>query len=342
MKKAVGMLAATLAVWTAVSCGERETTRTVTPVKVETVTVGESSTAADYHYVGVVEEDRSAALSFATVGTIRQIMVDEGQRVAQGQLLATLDRGSAQSTFDAAAASLHQAEDAYARMKQLYDKKSLPEMQMVEVETRLQQARSMYELSKKNMNDCALHAPFAGVVGRRTAEVGENASPGVPVLTLLEISRVKVRISVPENEIARLDAGTSAVITVSALGGKSFEGHGVEKSSAADAVTHTYDARITLPNPRGELLPGMVCDVVPTLSDSLRSGRITLPARAIQQAGDGSRFVWKVVGDAVMRCPVTTGEWSGSEVVITGGLEMGDKIVKDGFQRVSEGSKITE
>ena len=57
-------------------------------------------------------------------------------------------------------------------MKQLYDKKSLPEMQMVEVETRLQQARSMYELSKKNMNDCALHAPFAGVVGRRTAEVG--------------------------------------------------------------------------------------------------------------------------------------------------------------------------
>ena len=243
------MLAATLAVWTAVSCGERETTRTVTPVKVETVTVGESSTAADYHYVGVVEEDRSAALSFATVGTIRQIMVEEGQRVAQGQLLATLDRGSAQSTFDAAAASLHQAEDAYARMKQLYDKKSLPEMQMVEVETRLQQARSMYELSKKNMNDCALHAPFVGVVGRRTAEVGENASPGVPVLTLLEISRVKVRISVPENEIARLDAGTSAVITVSALGGKSFKGHGVEKSSAADAVTHTYDARITLPNP---------------------------------------------------------------------------------------------
>ena len=63
-------------------------------------------------------------------------------------------------------------------MKQLYDKKSLPEMQMVEVETRLQQARSMYELSKKNMNDCALHAPFAGVVGRRTAEVGVTSMFG--------------------------------------------------------------------------------------------------------------------------------------------------------------------
>ena len=86
-------------------------------------------------------------------------------------MLATLDRGSAQSTFDAAAASLHQAEDAYARMKQLYDKKSLPEMQMVEVETRLQQARSMYELSKKNINDCALHAPFAGGIGALIAVV---------------------------------------------------------------------------------------------------------------------------------------------------------------------------
>lgn len=63
-------------------------------------------------------------------------------------------------------------------MKQFYDKKSLPEMQMVEVETRLQQARSMYELSKKNMNDCALHAPFAGVVGHRTAEVGVTSMFG--------------------------------------------------------------------------------------------------------------------------------------------------------------------
>ena len=124
-------------------------------------TVGEASTSGAYHYVGVVEENKSAALSFATAGTIRQIMVDEGQRVAQGQLLATLDRSSAQSTFDASAASLHQAEDAYTRMKQLYDKKSLPEMQMVEVETRLQQARSMYELSKKNLGDCALHAPYS-------------------------------------------------------------------------------------------------------------------------------------------------------------------------------------
>lgn len=342
MKQAVGMLAAVLAVWTATSCGGSETPRTVAPVKVETVTVGKASTSGAYHYVGVVKEDKSAALSFATAGTIRQIMVDEGQRVAQGQLLATLDRSSAQSTFDASAASLHQAEDAYTRMKQLYDKKSLPEMQMVEVETRLQQARSMYELSKKNLGDCALHAPFAGVVGRRMAEAGENALPGVPVLTLLEISRVKVRFSVPENEIAQLDAGTSAVITVSALGGKSFEGRGVEKSSAADAVTHTYDARITLPNPHGELLPGMVCDVVPALSDSLSASRITLPARAIQQASDGSRFVWKVVGDAVTRCPVTTGTWSGDEVVVTGGLQVGDRVVKDGFQRVSEGSKITE
>ena len=90
-----------------------------------------------------------------------------GDRVAKGQLIATVDPFSMQSSYDAAKASLAQAEDAYRRMKELYDKGSLPEIKWVEVQSKLQQAKSMEEVARKNLDDCKLYAPFSGIISER-------------------------------------------------------------------------------------------------------------------------------------------------------------------------------
>ena len=97
----------------------------------------------------------------------------------KGQLLAELDSTSARQTFDAARASLEQAEDACGRLRQLYEAQSLPEIKWVEAQTRLRQAESLFEIAKKNLSDCALYAPFDGVVGERRASAGETVLPGV-------------------------------------------------------------------------------------------------------------------------------------------------------------------
>lgn len=307
-------------------------------VPVKTLTVTHDTRAASRDYIGVVEEESASALSFQVQGHVQQIGAKEGQRVGQGELLAALDTRNLQSVHDGALASLRQAEDAMKRLQMLYDNQSLPEIQYVEAQTKLQQAKSMEEVARKNLEDSRLTAPFSGIVGRRQIEAGENVMPGQPVLTLLRTGTVKVRIPVPENEIASVKSGSRALITVAALDGKRFEGRTSEKGIEADPVAHTYEARIPLANASGELMPGMVCRVR-LLGEEARPA-VVLPNRAVQVAETGERFVWKVEDGRAVRTSVQTGELSESGLVVTGGLEEGDRVICEGYQKVSEGTPV--
>ena len=106
----------------------------------------------------------------------------------------------------------------------------------------------------------------------------------------------------------------------------------------ANPAAHTYDVRATLDNAAGELLPGMVCRV--TVSPAESAEEIAVPLRAVQQAGDGSRFVWTVRGDSAVRTAVTTGRLVNNGIVLTGGVAAGDRSVVDGMQKIGEGSKV--
>ena len=209
---------------------------------------------------------------------------------------------------------------------------------VLEAQTRLRQAEAAFGIAKKNLEDCSLYAPFSGVVGQRRISAGETALPGVPVLTLLEVGRVKVRFSVPEQEIARLGADSRIGVGVAALGDRVFPAGKIEKGAVANPAAHTYDVRATLDNAAGELLPGMVCRV--TVSPAESAEEIAVPLRAVQQAGDGSRFVWTVRGDSAVRTAVTTGRLVNNGIVLTGGVAAGDRIVVDGMQKIGEGSKV--
>ena len=166
----------------------------------------------------------------------------------------------------------------------------------------------------------------------------ETVLPGVPVMNLLQIGTVKVRFSVPEQEIAAIGADSRMRITVPALGDRTFQAGKIEKGAVANPATHTYDVRATLSNADGELLPGMVCRV--EASPAGAAEEIALPVRAVQQAGDGSRFVWKVSGDSVVRTAVATGRLVNNAVTITAGIQAGDRIVTDGMQKIGQGSKV--
>ena len=204
MKKIWQCLAVSFLITTLVGCRVNNERRDVHPIRVKTQTVNISDGVYIRNYVGVIEEETAAALSFQVMGSIESFLVNEGTQVKKGELLATLNHASAQSAYSAAKASLLQAEDAHRRMKAPYDQKTLPEIKMVEMDSKLEQARSMYEISKKNLADCSLYAPFSGVIGKRNGAIGETATPGIPVMTLLNTQTLKVKISVPENEIALL------------------------------------------------------------------------------------------------------------------------------------------
>ena len=257
----MGLIPVLLSLILATACGTKQTGGVEETIRVVVEKATAASDCGQLPYVGVVEEESSTSVSFTGMAMLKTLTVGEGQPVRKGQLLAVIDETQARNALATAKASLDQARDAYERMKLLHDNQSLPDMKWVEVESRVQQAQSAYDMARKNLEDCRIYAPCSGVVGTKIMGVGETVLPTEPVLTILSIDNVRVRVAIPEREIAAITAGTATTITVDALPGEVFHGGRIDKGVSADPMTHTYDIRIRVPNPGRKLLPGMVARV---------------------------------------------------------------------------------
>ncbi len=346
-----------LAVILTAGCTDNKDGQNVRPVSVKTMTVVATATAATQGYSGTIEEESGSSLSFPTVGTLKNVSVEEGQMVSQGQLIATIEEASLQSAHDAALAAKEQALDAEQRMKLLHDAGSLPEIKWVEVQTQVRQALAAEKMAQKALSDARLYAPFSGYVAEKQAESGQSVAPGVPIVKLVRIDRVKVSISVPEEEISQIRTGQPLQVRVSALGSKTFEAKVTEKSVTADALSRSYEVKGIISNPHHELLPGMIAEVTTAVerataaegdlkspdsrvADLKSATTVTLPAEIIQIDADNRPFVWTVARGKAQRTYVTLGQNIGDNVQIAEGLKADDKVICEGQQKVSNGLEV--
>ncbi|MBP8777858.1 MAG: efflux RND transporter periplasmic adaptor subunit [Bacteroidaceae bacterium] len=324
------------------SChSEGNSSEKATAMKVETFTLNSTSTNSLKTYVGTVEESEGSSLSFAAMGTVQQVYVETGQQVTKGQILARLDKASAHDSYTAARASLQQAEDSYRRLHELHEKGSLPEIQYVEVQTKLSQAKSAERIAKKVLTDCILRAPYSGLIANREIDEGQNVIPGQSAFRLVKIDRVEVKIPVPENEISDLKVGQKIQFTVTALGSETFTGVLKEKGVVANPLSHTYEVKIVLQNPGNKLMPGMVCSVhIDTLQKSEKGKELIIASEIVSLDANGAQYVWTVIHGKAHKQNVTVGEQTESGVQITSGLSEGDVIIIKGQQKVSEGTPV--
>ncbi len=321
-----------------VGCQSKKTAKEIQPVTVKVVKMSASSVSGGQSYSGTIEEVSGTSLSFSVGGTVKRVMVEEGQHVSRGQLLAVVDDETTRNAHVAAMSMRQQAEDAYRRMKQLHDNGSLPEIQWVEVVSKLKQAVSSEQIAKKSLSDTKLYAPFAGVIGQKNIDLGQNAIPGMQAFKLVNINQVKVKISIPESEISKVRIGQTATINVSALGGHTFVGRICEKGVSADPLSRSYDVKILINNRDGSLMPGMICDA--SLQKSVDSKAFVLPASVIQLDDNNQTFVWVNVGGKAEKRIVYTGDETNQGVVINGGLSEGDEVLVEGQQKVSENTSL--
>lgn len=335
MKKIIQLLSLVVLI---TACGNSQQNGTEETIYVNTEKASLSDSPLQMPYIGVVEAQQSTMVSFTGMAVLKSVTVGEGQKVKKGQLLATIDDTQARNALAAAKSALEQATDAQVRMKQLHDSNSLPDMKWVEIESKVKQAQASYEMCKKSLEECTIYAPCDGVIGSKIMSVGETVLPSEPVLDILSIDKVKVRINVPEKEIAKLSEQTPSLMTFDALSGKTFYGGKIEKGVSADAVTHTYDARILLNNPNWDLLPGMVAKVYLTPEPNNR--QITLPVKAVQQSTDKKLFVWVVKNGTAQRIYINVGETIGNKIVITDGLDEGEEVITEGYQKVGVGTPV--
>lgn len=331
------------------SCGgQKEEQKVASPVRVVTEVVGETADERGKTYVGEVEAESSVAVSFTGSGTVLRVAVEEGQHVQKGQLIAEMDATQARNALANCEAQMRQANDALMRMKQLHDQNALAEMKWVETQSQVAQAKAQLDMARKSLADCRIYAPVSGVVGQKMMNAGETALPSQPVCTILNIKNVKVKMAVPEKEIGRFSASTPTEIRVEALG-ETFTGGSVEKGVQADVVSRTYEVKVNVANPEEKLLAGMVCEVkvmgssdTVAANETMRVSAVSVPITAVQRSADESMFVWKAEGGMAHRAKVTLGEAQGNRIEVVSGLKKGEKVIVEGYQKLSEGSEVEE
>ena len=323
------------------SCTGKKEQEAKAPIRVKTEVASTATSVNGQTYVGMVEEQEATAVSFTGMGVVKRVLVNEGQAVGKGQLIAEMDDTQARNLLSGAEAQMTQANDALERFKMLHDAGSLPEVQWVEIQSKVAQAKSQLDVAKKNLADCRLVAPVSGIIGKKMIGAGETALPSQAVVSILDISSVKVKVAIPEAEIGGISGNTSSIIKVEAIG-SSFEGGRIEKGVQADALTHTYDIRINVANRERKLLPGMVASVsFGSEKSEMKTEQLSMPVTAVQKKADGSLFVWTIEKDSTAhRTTITTGETLGNRIVVASGISEDERIVTEGYQKLSENTKV--
>lgn len=197
----------------------------------------------------------------------------------------------------------------------------------------------MEAVARKNLTDCQLYAPFSGVIAEKSLEVGQNVMPGVQVLKLVSDDLLKVRISVPETEIARVARGQKAVIEAPVLNGTKAEGVVTEKGVQANPLSRSYEVNVSIQTKNTGLLPGMVTEV--WLQDADKSQACVLPANVLQLDEHNNYFVWLKGADGkASKRVVACGKFTATGVTVVNGLNEGDEVIVEGQQKVCEGTPL--
>ena len=287
-------------------------------------------------YPGYLEEGNTVDISFKYGGTLQSLNVKEGSTVRKGQVLARVSSPQMESTQRSAQATLEQAQDAYNRLKKVHDNGSLPEIKWREMVANLEKAQAALDLANAMLADNTVTAPFDGTVTNLSAVKGESITPLKPIMRVISTEGLVVKISVPENEIAKVQIGDEAHILIPALDNRRCKGHILEKNMTSSLLTHSYPVKVLIDERDEAFTPGMIAKVV--LSADVDNG-IVVPANEVLINNDG-KFVWLAKDGRATRQSITISGYSGTGVVVSEGLHSGDIVIVEGYQKVSEGMKV--
>lgn len=311
-------------------------------INVEVTPVTEQPFTEVIRLTGVVEANKDVTISAEEMGVVREIVVDRGARVAQGDPIIRMEDRSLTAQVEQARAQAALARETWDRRRRLWEEDQVgSELAYLEARYASEQASAALESLEERQARMTIRAPFDGVVEARNVEVGSMVSPGTPVARVVSLSPVKIVSGVPERFSADVDPGARATVTFDIFPGESYTGQIAFVGATVDPGNRTFPVELTLPNPGSRFKPEMVANV--DLVRGEMESAIVVPQDALVRVEDG--FIVFVVdgeGDqAVARSqPVEVGGSQQNQVVIREGLEVGDRLVVLGQQQVANGDRV--
>lgn len=290
---------------------------------------------------GTVRAKRETALSFLTPGRVAQVLVEDGERVVRGQLLAQLDTTAVGAGAATAQAEAVRAQAELRRMTALADKGWITRARLESAQAAAAAAQAQVSSAGFNVRFARIYAPTAGVVLRRHVESNQIVTAGTPIVTIGEAnSGYVLRVPLSDADLSRVRLGQGAAVSLAALGPQPVAATVTEIAARSDERTGTFEIELTLPT-----LPGLRSGLIGQARVRVAGAgdAVAIPASAIWQARADEGFVYVVdpKTQTVKARLVQLGPIDDREVMITDGLAPGEQVVRAGVEQLRDGSKVT-
>ncbi|MGA9750511.1 MAG: efflux RND transporter periplasmic adaptor subunit [Acidobacteriota bacterium] len=349
-------------------------------VSVETATARPASgveAATVLNASGYVTARRKATVAAKVTGRVSEVLVEEGMHVTEGQVLARLDEKDARASYGAAEANrsvatagllklkvdLAEAEKELARTEALAasgyaDQQSLDQArasvdglkaQVVLQRDQVKAAEAQMAVAKRDIDNCVIRAPFAGVAVSKDAQPGEIVSPvsagggftRTGISTIVDMSSLEIEVDVNESYIAKVEPGQEVAATLDAYPDWQIPCKVRTVIPTADRQKATVKVRIAFDRLDPRILPDMGAKVAFLNPEALRPGKAKalVPAAAVR-TGNGGPVAFRVLDGRLRITPVKLGEKRGSEVEILDGLSPGDVVAVSGLDHLRDGQRV--
>jgi membrane fusion protein (multidrug efflux system) len=309
--------------------------------QVSVVQIGRRTFSDDIEVLGVAKGRQSVTLTAATTQLVQRVRFTDGQSVPRGAILVELKNSEQDAGLAQAQAALVEADRAYQRYKTLGQQGWASKAAIDQYEAAYRSAQANVSAAQARQGDRMIRAPFAGVVGLSDITPGALVNPGAPIVTLDDLSAVRVDFQVPERFIAQLRQGQVITAKVDAYPGETISGRIANLDTRVDERTRAITARAEFPNPQRRLKPGMMVRV--GIARGLRQG-LSAPESAVSVQSE-SAFVYVIHRQGGARAtteqrPVTTGVRQDGFVEITDGVQAGEQVVADGLNKIQPGQPV--
>lgn len=323
------------------SCGKKSESKDETESKklalVKVMDISPKSFTENFNVVGVVKPFASAKVSSEEGGLILSILRQKGDRVSRGQVVVHLKKDVENATYEQSLAQYELAKMNYEKQEQLYQENATTEIMYLTAKWQLEAASRGLEVLRTRLTKAYVRSPISGVVDDKFMNIGEMSAPGVPILSIVDVSRVKISAGVPERHVKDIRIGQEVKITCDVLPGSEFSGQISYVSPTLSTQTRTFEIEIVISNSTRLLKPEMNANV--EVSKFQLSDAIVIPQDYMVDNGD-EIYVFVIEGDIAKKRLIETGGREGNAVLVTSGLNIGDKLIYEGFQTVSDGEKV--
>jgi membrane fusion protein, multidrug efflux system len=296
------------------------------------------------HFVEIqatVEADDYIGVTSEVAGRITKLTVEEGGSVRRGQLIAELDLEQLEKQMAELEKSLELANTVYERQKRLWDQNIGSEMQYLEAENSKERLEKSIETLDYQMSKAKIYAPASGIVETVFLQTGELASPGMPIIEILNPRKLKAVADVPENYLRAVNKGETVTVKFPALD-QEQQARITLIGRTIDPANRTFKVEAALSDISSLIKPNLLA--VMYIKDKQIDDAVTVPLEMVQQEVGGKDYVYVIGegkgGPVARKVYVKTGESYNGDIVIKEGLKGGETLIMEGARSLAENEPV--